>query len=102
MEHTGVADCLIIGGGLSGLAAATYLARAGRTVLLCEAAHAPGGRARSREESGFTLNQGPHALYLGGPAQAVLRELAIAWTGAPPRPWRCCAPACFPPAPNWR
>ena len=42
-------------------------------------------RLRPRvEREGYHLNQGPHALYLGGPAEAVLRELGVDYSGAPP------------------
>lgn len=76
---------VIVGGGLAGLAAAAYLARAGREVLLCERSNEPGGRARTQEREGFLVNQGPHALYRGGAGAAVLRELGVAWQGKVPR-----------------
>lgn len=65
-------DVIVVGGGLAGLAAAAYLARAGRSVTLFEQAAAVGGRARTRKQGAFSLNQGAHALYLGGPAEQVL------------------------------
>jgi phytoene dehydrogenase-like protein len=68
---------VVVGGGLAGLAAATFAARAGAQVTLCERISEPGGRARTREERGFLFNQGPHALYQGGAAMAALRELGI-------------------------
>jgi phytoene dehydrogenase-like protein len=67
-------DAVVVGGGLAGLAAATYLARAGR----------PGGRAATQVEQGFHLNLGPHALYLGGPATSVLTELGVPHPGGEP------------------
>jgi len=77
-------DVAVVGGGLAGLAAATYLARAGRRVVVFEQARAVGGRARSRANQGFLFNLGPHALYRGGPAEAVLRELGVSYRGAVP------------------
>ncbi|WP_437811233.1 phytoene desaturase family protein [Sorangium sp. So ce1078] len=77
-------DVVVVGGGLAGLAAAAYLGRAGRSVALVEKAHAPGGRATTQQSHGFSLNLGAHALYRGGAADAVLRELGVRFTGAPP------------------
>lgn len=77
-------DVLVVGGGLAGLAAATLSARAGARVVLVEGRSHPGGRATTTEKHGYLLNQGPHALYLGGPAQAVLEDLGVDLSGAPP------------------
>lgn len=77
-------EVVVIGGGLAGLAAATFLGRAGNHVTLLERAKRAGGRAASDEHAGCVLNQGPHALYGGGPAMRVLRELGVAWKGTIP------------------
>ncbi len=79
------ADVAIVGGGLAGLTAATYLARAGRVVVLYERSSALGGRARTQDHDGFLFNLGPHALYRGGAAMPILRELGVEWRGAIPR-----------------
>ncbi len=76
---------IVIGGGLAGLAAATLAARSGKHVMLLERAGAPGGRAGSPQLGAATVNQGPHALYRGGPAMETLGELGVAYTGASPR-----------------
>ena len=76
-------DVVVVGGGLAGLAAARLCQRSGARVLVVEP-HGLGGRARSDVIEGFSFNLGPHALYLGGPAQRILRDLGIVATGGPP------------------
>jgi phytoene dehydrogenase-like protein len=76
---------IVVGGGLSGLTAAAYIARGGKRVTLFEKASALGGRARTQETNGFLFNMGPHALYLGGEARKVLREFGVAPTGGKPK-----------------
>jgi phytoene dehydrogenase-like protein len=71
---------VIVGGGLSGLAAAAYLARAGLDVQLVERARSVGGRAATLRRGGFSLNLGPHALFHAA-AREVLNDLGVAWTG---------------------
>ncbi len=77
-------DVVIVGGGLAGLTAAATVALAGRSVVVHEKLGVPGGDARSTEKDGFTLNQGPHALYRGGPADNILRELGVKIDGGRP------------------
>lgn len=77
-------DTVIVGGGPAGLAAATYLARAGQSVTLYEQASETGGRARSFEQAGYQLNLGAHALYRAGAGVRVLRELGVAFSGGVP------------------
>lgn len=77
------ADVVVVGGGLAGLAAAAYLAKAGRVVALMERSPSVGGRAITHVEKGFHLNLGPHALYQGRGA-AVLRELGVQFHGGMP------------------
>lgn len=76
-------DVAVVGGGLAGLAAAATAARRGARVVLFDAG-ALGGRARSTERDGFTLNAGPHALYQTGEAARVLDGLGVPRHGAPP------------------
>lgn len=85
-KHTQV---IVVGGGLSGLAAAAYLARGGKSVTLFEKASTLGGRARTQECEGFRFNMGPHALYLGGEAPKVLREFGVVPTGGKPKVQGC-------------
>jgi phytoene dehydrogenase-like protein len=83
-EMAGQTSVAVVGGGIAGLAAATFAARAGARVTLFERLSEPGGRARSREERGFVFNMGPHALYQAGAAMAVLRELGVDPAGNAP------------------
>jgi phytoene dehydrogenase-like protein len=80
------ADVVVVGGGLAGLAAATYLGRAHRSVVVLERSSEIGGRAISDNVEGYWLDRGAHALYTGGPATRVMRELGIRYTfGTPNR-----------------
>jgi 2-polyprenyl-6-methoxyphenol hydroxylase-like FAD-dependent oxidoreductase len=62
---------------VAGLLAAAHLADAGMSTTLLEAKARLGGRASSERRDALFLNQGPHALYLGGPAMRELRALGI-------------------------
>src|SRR5262245_36417501 len=74
----------VVGGGLAGLTAANYLTRAGFSVILFEKSRSVGGRARTEAEQGFHFNLGPHALYAGGAAIGILRELGVKFQGKSP------------------
>lgn len=63
----------VIGAGWSGLAAACKLARAGRHVVLIEAASNPGGRARTLSLDGAQLDNGQHILV--GACREVLAQM---------------------------
>ncbi|HEY8147627.1 MAG TPA: FAD-dependent oxidoreductase [Vicinamibacteria bacterium] len=78
------AEVVVVGGGLAGLAASAYLARAGGHVVLVEKAAAIGGRARTQSDGGFQFNLGAHALYRAGAGMAVLRELGVPVAGGRP------------------
>lgn len=77
-------DVIVIGGGVAGLAVATFLAGQGKSVRLLEQSHALGGRARTKQQDGFYLNIGPHALYRGGRGIEVLGELGVKVQGRVP------------------
>jgi len=77
-------NVVIVGGGIAGLAASIYLARAGRRVTVFERRPHLGGRAVTHLRRGFRFNLGPHAFYRGGPGWQVCRELGIPVRGGVP------------------
>src|ERR1700754_2593748 len=79
-------NVVIVGGGLAGLAASIYLARAGRTVTVFEKRRSLGGRATTHLRQGYRFNLGAHAFYRGGPAAAVCKELGVPVPGVVPKP----------------
>jgi len=68
-------DVVIAGGGLAGLVTARRLAAQGADVTLFEERDTVGGRVRSREVDGFTLDRGFQVLFTAYPA--VKRELNL-------------------------
>jgi len=70
-----MSEVVIAGGGLAGLVAARRLAAQGADVTLFEEREAIGGRVRSREVDGFTLDRGFQVLFTAYPA--VKRELDL-------------------------
>jgi len=68
---------VVVGGGPAGLTAAGRLAKGGFETVLLEASSHLGGRAASEVREGFVLNQGPHALYVGGPARRELEAMGV-------------------------
>ncbi len=75
MDESGRFDVIIIGGGIGGLASALALTRAAKRVLVLESTARLGGRGASDVESGFVINQGPHALYEG--SRSILASLGV-------------------------
>ncbi|GGU88423.1 hypothetical protein GCM10010260_22520 [Streptomyces filipinensis] len=63
----------VVGGGFAGLTAAITAAEAGARVTVYEAHHTLGGRARTAAGP-YRTNEGPHALYNGGPHWTWLKQ----------------------------
>ena len=69
-------DCVVVGGGHNGLVCAAYLARAGRSVLVLEAADEVGGAAVTREFApGFRVSAAAHLMH--SMPDAMIRELGL-------------------------
>ncbi|WP_066290841.1 phytoene desaturase family protein [Bacillus sp. FJAT-29937] len=74
-------DVAIIGGGLAGLTAANYLAKEGKNVIVFEKSNRLGGRSMTNNENGALFNIGAHALYSGGEAMTIFKELGVEISG---------------------
>ncbi|MBD3240432.1 MAG: FAD-dependent oxidoreductase, partial [Chitinivibrionales bacterium] len=73
-------DCIVIGGGLGGLAAATCLARGGAKVLLIEKHTKVGGYATNFHRKGFTFDASLHNFGAYGEGHGIyglLKELGV-------------------------
>lgn len=71
-------DVVVVGAGLAGLACARALTAAGRQVVLLEAGDAVGGRVRTDQVDGLTLDRGFQVHNTGYPeAQRVLDHAAL-------------------------
>jgi protoporphyrinogen/coproporphyrinogen III oxidase len=60
-----VTSVVVVGAGLSGLAAAYRLQRAGATVTVLESASGPGGRVQTERHGDYIVDTGPDALTAG-------------------------------------
>ena len=70
-------DAIVVGGGLSGLIAAAYLARSGHSVLICEKEKVCGGLVNTFERDGFVYDGGIRALENSGVLFPMLRHLGL-------------------------
>ncbi|EJS69070.1 dehydrogenase [Bacillus cereus] len=77
-------DVAIVGGGLAGLTASIYLAKAGRKVIVLEKSSRFGGRGITINKNGVCMNLGAHALYKGGAAFLTFNELGMNLPGGIP------------------
>jgi phytoene dehydrogenase-like protein len=78
-------EVAVVGGGISGLTAACFLAHGGARVTLFEKAPTLGGRAATRESGAFLFNRGIHALYTGGAASRTFEELGVSYGHGTPK-----------------
>lgn len=69
-------DVVVVGGGIAGLTAAIYAAKAGKQTIVFEKQNRLGGRAISNKKNGAYFNLGGHALYKGD-AYATFMELGL-------------------------
>lgn len=70
-------DVIVVGAGIAGLTASVYLARAGKSVLLCERSDHAGGLVNSFVKDGFLFDGGMRAMENSGIVLPMLRELGI-------------------------
>jgi phytoene dehydrogenase-like protein len=82
---TSPSPTIIIGGGLAGLVASIFLARANHSVTLLEKAAHLGGRAISQNHQDYIFNLGAHAVYERTEGAQILKELNIRYTAGEPR-----------------
>ncbi|MCB1001511.1 MAG: FAD-dependent oxidoreductase [Acidimicrobiales bacterium] len=77
------ADLIVVGAGVAGLAAAMTAAATGRRTLVVDA-HGVGGRGRTADHHGWSLNVGPHALYRRAALEQLLDRHGIVCAGGMP------------------
>ncbi len=70
-------DAIVVGGGIAGLTATAYLAKAGYKTLLCEKESHCGGLVSSFERDGFVFDGGIRAIENSGIVMPMLRQLGI-------------------------
>ena len=68
---------IVVGGGMAGLVAATYLAKAGQIVTLFEKGPKLGGLVNSYERNGFTYDGGIRSIENSGMIFPMLKDLGI-------------------------
>jgi len=74
---TNTYDTIIVGGGIAGLTATTFLAREGQKVLLIEKNREVGGLVNSFSRNGFHFDAGVRALEDAGIIYPMLKDLKI-------------------------
>ncbi|MCH3980913.1 MAG: NAD(P)/FAD-dependent oxidoreductase [Prevotella sp.] len=79
-------DIVIIGSGLGGLECGVILAKSGRSVLVLERAHHPGGCMQSYKRQGLAFDTGLH--YVGGLAEGQSLNKVFRYLGLMDLPWK--------------
>jgi protoporphyrinogen/coproporphyrinogen III oxidase len=70
-------DVAVIGGGISGLAAAHVLRKAGRNAVVLEASSSFGGIVGSFRQGQYLIDRGPQSMVLSPPLGELCRDLGI-------------------------
>ena len=70
-------DVIVVGGGIAGLIAAAYLAKAGHSTMLCEKNSTCGGLVNSFERDGFVYDGGIRAMENSGVLFPMLKHLGL-------------------------
>ncbi len=70
-------EAIVVGGGIAGLTAASYLAKAGKLGLLCDKADHLGGLVGSITTDGHVLEFGIRAFENSGIVKPILKQLDI-------------------------
>jgi phytoene dehydrogenase-like protein len=70
-------DCVVVGGGVAGLSAAAFVAKAGRSVLLLERNESTGGLVGTIDRGGFRFDAGLRAIEDAGIVRPLLRSLGL-------------------------
>ena len=72
-----VYDVIVVGGGIAGLTAAAYAAKAGYAPLLCEQQSVLGGLVRTFWRQGFAYDGGIRSIESSGIVRPMLRQLGL-------------------------
>lgn len=89
MSRTLMTGTLVVGGGITGLAAAHRLAQAGAAFLLVEAEPRLGGKIVTEHTAGFVIEGGPDCFLAAKPAGVALARLLGLGERLCPFPERC-------------
>ena len=70
---------IIVGAGMAGLTAGSYLCKEGYDVLLIEKNDKTGGLVSTFNRDGFSFDSGPRAFVNSGMVKPILKDLGIGW-----------------------